>query len=219
MGDIIPLHKKGSINNVDNYRGITLLSTLGKLFTRILNNWLICWAEDYSVYIEAQVGFRESMSTTDHIFSLHGIITHYLNNNKRLFCAFIDFSKAFDYIVRDNLWFKLIKLGIRGKILNIIMSMYENVKSRVKFNNAKGEKFVRYTGVRQGECLSPFLFSMFVNDLEQEMISKDIAGLDLDYFKLFLLMYADDIVLFSETDEGLKNGLNCMYDYCQKWKL
>ena len=60
---------------------------------------------------------------------------------------------------------------------------------------------------------------MFVNDLEQEMISKDIAGLDLDYFKLFLLMYADDIVLFSETDEGLQNGLNCMYDYCQKWKL
>ena len=81
-------------------------------------------------------------------------------------------------------------------------------------NNVKGEEFVCYTGVRQGECLSPFLFSMFVNDLEQEMISKDIAGLDLDYFKLFLLMYADDIVLFSETDEGLQNGLNCMYDYC-----
>ena len=159
------------------------------------------------------------MSTTDHIFSLHGIITHYLNNNKRLFCAFIDFSKAFDYVVRDNLWFKLIKLGIRGKILNIIMSMYENVKSRVKFNNAKGEEFICYTGVRQGECLSLFLFSMFINDLEQEMNSKDIAGLDLDYFKLFLLMYADDIVLFSETDEGLQNGLNCMYDYCQKWKL
>ena len=60
---------------------------------------------------------------------------------------------------------------------------------------------------------------MFINDLEQEMNSKDIAGLDLDYFKLFLLMYADDIVLFSETDKGLQNGLNCMYDYCQKWKL
>ena len=86
-------------------------------------------------------------------------------------------------------------------------------------NNAKGDEFVCYTGVRQGECLSPFLFSMFVNDLEQEMISKDIAGLDLDYFKLFLLMYADDIVLFSKTDEGLQNGLNCIYDYCQKWKL
>ena len=98
------------------------------------------------------------MSTTDHIFSLHGIITHYLNNNKRLFCAFIDFSKAFDYVVRDNLWFKLIKLGIRGKILNIIMSMYENVKSRVKFNNAKGEEFICYTGVRKGSVYLHFCF-------------------------------------------------------------
>ena len=73
--------------------------------------------------------------------------------------------------------------------------MYENVKSRVKFNNAKGEEFVCYTGVRQGECLSPFLFSMFVNGLEQEMISKDIAGLDLDYFKLFYLCM--QMILFS----------------------
>ena len=85
MGDIIPLHKKGSTNNVDNYRGITLLSTLGKLFTRKLNNRLMYWAEDYSVYIEAQVGFRESMSNSDHIFSLHGFITHCLNNAKNCF--------------------------------------------------------------------------------------------------------------------------------------
>ena len=62
------------------------------------------------------------------------------------------------------------------------MSMYENEKWRVKFNNAKGEAFVCFTGVHQGECLSPLLFSMFVNDLEQELVSKDIAGLDLDYF-------------------------------------
>ena len=76
MDDIVPLHKKVSTNNVDNYRGITLLSALGKLFTRILNSRLTSWAEDYSVYIEAQAGLRESISTTEHIlFSLHGIIT------------------------------------------------------------------------------------------------------------------------------------------------
>ena len=150
---------RGSLN-VANYRGITLLSTLGKSFTRILNNRLTNLAEDDSIYVEAQAGFRETMGTTDHIFSLHELISHYLNNNKKLFCAFIDLSKAFDYVVRDNLWYKLIKLGIRGKILNIIMSMYENVRSRVKFNNEKSKDFVCHTGVRQGECLSPFLFSM-----------------------------------------------------------
>ena len=124
LGDVIPLHKKGAKTEADNYRGITLLSVMGKLFTRILNSRLTAWAEEYGVYIESQTGFREHMCTTDNIFILHGLITHSLNRDKKLYCAFIDFSKAFDHVVHDILWFKLIKYGVRGKILNIIMSMY-----------------------------------------------------------------------------------------------
>ena len=60
-----------------------LLSTLGKLFTRLLNNKLADWAETYSVFIEVQAGFRENMSTVDNIFVLHGLITHCLNFSKR----------------------------------------------------------------------------------------------------------------------------------------
>ena len=89
VGEIVPLHKKGSLNSVDNYRGITLLSAFGKLFTRVLNNRLTEWAEEYSVYVEAQAGFREAMGTTDHIFSLHGIISHYVNTRKRLYIYII----------------------------------------------------------------------------------------------------------------------------------
>ena len=72
LGEIIPLHKKGNINNVENYRGITLLSTLGKLFTSRLTRW----AEDYSVSVEARAWFRETMSTTDHIFFHYTISSH-----------------------------------------------------------------------------------------------------------------------------------------------
>ena len=57
-GYIVPVYKKGHISKVENYRGITLLSTLGKLFTSVLNNRLTEWANNYHVYIEAQAGFR-----------------------------------------------------------------------------------------------------------------------------------------------------------------
>ena len=89
----------------------------------------------YQVYIEAQCDFRKCRSTFDNIFVLHGLITHVLNGRKRFYCAFIDFRKAFDYVVRDILWYKQIKLGVRGQILKIVKNMYENIKSRVKSNN------------------------------------------------------------------------------------
>ena len=84
-GYVVPIHKKGKLDDVNNFRGITLLSTLGKLFTRVLNNRLTTWAEEYYVYIEAQAGFRANMSTTDNVFVLHGIINHMLNSNKNCF--------------------------------------------------------------------------------------------------------------------------------------
>ena len=108
-GHIVPIFKSGDQSEASNYRGITLLSTLGKLFTRIINNRLTNWAEDYNVYVEAQAGFRKGMSTVDNVFILHGLISHSLTNKTNLYCAFIDFTKAFDFVVRDVLWYKLIK--------------------------------------------------------------------------------------------------------------
>ena len=101
-GYIVPLHKKGSLNDVENYRGINLLSALGKLFTRVVNNRLSNWSENYFVLIEAQAGFRANMSTIDDIFVMHGLISHILNQDKKLYTcsAFVDFTKAFDYVVR-----------------------------------------------------------------------------------------------------------------------
>jgi len=89
---VIPLHKKGSVNDENNYRGINLLSTLGNLFTRILNMRLSDWSEKYSVNVEAQAGFRQKMSTVDNIFVLHGLLTHVMNQGKQLYCAFVDFT-------------------------------------------------------------------------------------------------------------------------------
>ena len=75
------------------------------------------------------------MSTIDNIFVLNGHITHCINSSEYLYCCFVDFTQAFDYVERDILWYKLIKIGIRGHMLDIIKSMYNTVKSRVKNNN------------------------------------------------------------------------------------
>ena len=159
------------------------------------------------------------MSTVDNIFVIHGLITHMLNGGKLFYCAFIDFSKAFDYVVRDILWYKLVKLGIRGQILKVIKSMYKNTKSRVKSNNELSDEFTCCLGVRQGECLSPFLFAIYVNDMEDFFYTKGAEGVDITMFKLFLLLYAGDITVFSETAQGLQKGLDILTEYCTKWKL
>ena len=218
-GFIVPLHKKGKLDDVNNFRGITFLSIVGKLFSRILNNRLTEWAEEYYVYIEAQAGFRESMSTIDNLFVLHGLISHTINTGEKLFCAFVDFTKAFDYVVRDILWYKLIKLGVRGKILNVVMSMYKQIKSRVKLDCNISTGFSCELGVRQGECLSPFLFAMYLNDLEDEFYLKGSTGIDIGMLKIFLLLYADDIVIFSNTAQELQRNLDILSEYCLRNRL
>ena len=67
--------------------------------------------------------------------------------------------------------------------------------------------------------MSPFLFSMYVNDLEEEFRLNGLDGIDIGSLKLLLLLYADDITLFSETEEGLQNGINILNAYCNRWKL
>ena len=98
IGIIKPLYKnKGDINDVNNYRGITLLSCLGKLFTSILNSRLYTYLTDENILGNEQAGFRSQHSTLDHIFALHILSKFYIDQKKPLFCAFVDYSKAFDF--------------------------------------------------------------------------------------------------------------------------
>ena len=97
--------------------------------------------EEYGVYVEAQGGFREGRGTTNSIFVLTSLIQHFLNHGKSLYLAFIDFSKAFDYVVRENLWFKLVNAGMSWKILEIIKSMYYVVKTQIFFSGREIRTF------------------------------------------------------------------------------
>ena len=98
------------------------------------------------------------------------------------------------------------------------MSMYRCVRSRVYSNGQVSESFACKLGVRQGECLSPFLFAVYVNDLEYNMRNTG-AGVTVNDMKIFLHLYADDAVIFSETPTGLQSGINELQKYCERWKL
>ena len=97
--------------------------------------------------------------------------------------VYVDFTKAYDYLDRDVIWYKLLNYGVRGKLLDIIKSMYENVRSRGKSNNTLRDDFSCFLGVRQGESFSPFLFSMYLDDIEETFILNGFEGIYLDMFK------------------------------------
>ena len=175
----------------------------------------------------------KGFSTIDHIFTLKCLLDIYLSKGQKIYACFIDYAKAFDSVWRVGLWKKLLDQGIDGKVIRIIMNMYEEAKSCVKSSDGLTNFFKCETGVRQGENLSPFLFAIFLNDLERFLEDSGFRGLqhlhmfsnsryvrELGYMlKMFILLYADDTILLADSPEELQKGLDSMNDYCSKWKL
>lgn len=229
-GIIKPIYKnKGDRDDLDNYRAICLTSNLGKVFTSVINTRLNKMSDEFRLISDSQGGFRKGYSAQDNIFILHSLISLYLSSGKKLYCAFIDFRKAFDTVWRVGLFQKLLKNNISGKVFNVILNMYTNIKSCVKMGELKTEYFPCEIGVRQGEKLSPFLFALYLNDLEEFFTENSISSLQyLDtkslenigfYIKLFILLYADDTVIFADTPEELQTALDVFEQYCATWKL
>lgn len=194
-----------------------------------MNNRLNTLAEEVDLITNAQAGFRKGHSTVDNIFVLHALITIYFALGKKLFCTFVDFKGAFDTVWRVGLSQKLQKSNIKGKIFKVVYNMYQNIKSCVK----KGEEYSAFfncdIGVKQGENMSPFLFSIFLNDLEEFFTDNDVENLseittlcqeNIGMFvKIFVILYADDTVILSESHEGLQEALSVFEQYCTNWKL
>ena len=103
-----------------------------------------------------------------------------------------------------------LKYNVNGKCLNIIKSMYNNIKSKIKTSEGTSQFFQCNTGVRQGENLSPMLFSLYLNDLESFLMQKNIEGIEclnrddelFMYFKLYIILYADDTVIFFRSNNS-----------------
>ena len=219
---IIPIHKKGDTDLVDNYRGISLLDIFGKIYTSILNRRLTFYVNMYGKIAEAQSGFREGYSTTDNAFILMSIIQKYLYKKKgKVYVCFVDFQKAFDCVSRDKLWRVLKTVGVKGNLFRVVKDMYRCVKACVRVNDEYTDYFNCKVGLKQGCLLSPMIFSIFINDLTELIQNSSIRGIQLfpDLVEIFMLFFADDIALISDTISGLQKQLDILLKYCKEYKM
>lgn len=219
IGYIVPIFKGGDPKLPQNYRGITLNNILAKIYSQILLNRLTSWTERYEKISNCQFGYQKGKSTTDCIFILHSIILKVLNNGQKLYSIFIDYEKCFDKINRLFLWQKLIAENVSTKMTKAIKAMYSSVRSAIRYNGVTSNNINSYLGVKQGDPSSSLLFMMFVNDIIAN-IKTDLQGIfSIDEIQLFLILYADDQVLFSTSPTTLQLMLDDIETYCNAWKL
>lgn len=220
LSTLTVLHKKGDKSLPTNYRGIAVSSNLCKLFCLVLYNRLNSFTDDNTIIPINQIGFRKGARTSDHILVLKTLIDKYINRASKsyLYICFIDFSKAFDTVWRNALLYKLIQIGIGGKFLKMIQSMYSSVSFAIKCNGKLTDSFDTSVGVKQGCILSPILFNIFLNDLPN-IFDAECDPVELNNHPLSCLMYADDLIILSESASGLQCALDKLQSYCMKWKL
>ena len=219
IGVIKPIYKrKGDRRSPANQ--ITLTSCLGKLFTSILQSRLNKYIEIHNILNPEQFGLRPNARTTDSLFILQQLLHKYTKQHEKLYVGFIDYEKAFDSVWQSGMIHKLQKEGIKGKFLKVIKSMYSSIRSCEMVNqNTMTESSLCNKGIRQGDGLSPVLFSLFMTDLPEYFRVHNCPGVKSGNQSLNCLMYADDLLVISNSPEGLQQSLNVIYKHAQEWKL
>ena len=214
---INPIHKKEDKINPENYRKVTVTPAIGKLYETILNN--------RSVYVKAilemedpfQNGFKHGARATDNAFLLNSLIDITATEKKPLYICYIDFKSAFDKVIRSALMYKLFVKGVRRKYSKVIKDMFDNSTSRVKYNSQLSDIFENLHGVLQRRVISPTLFNFFLDDLS-EYLDKS-KGIKVGTITVCHMLFADDLILASETPSGLQKLINGLEEFCKQWHL
>lgn len=235
---ITTLYKnKGERSDCNNYRGISLLSIIGKVLARIVLSRLQLLAN--RVYPESQCGFRAGRSTIDMIFSLRQIQEKCQEQNQPLFIVFIDLTKAFDLVSRKGLFTLLEKIGCPPTLLSIIKSFHDNMQGTVQYDGSTSKPFPIRSGVKQGCVLAPTLFGIFFSLLLSYAFDDCSDGIYLHTRsdgKLFNLsrlrattkirrilvremLFADDAALVAHTKEALQHLMNKFSHACKEFGL
>ena len=166
LARIVPIYKgKGETDDPTNYRPISCLPYIGKVFERCLTNRIINFCDKFSLFSNNQFGFQSGKSTCDALIHLTEIIYNSLDKKEHNITILIDLQKAFDTISHQILLKKLERYGFRGVPLKLVSSYLSNRRSYVQLNSVVSSECVITTGLPQGSIISPILFLLFINDM------------------------------------------------------
>ncbi|KAK3550919.1 hypothetical protein QTP70_008730 [Hemibagrus guttatus] len=146
---------------------------------------------------EQQYGFMPRKSTTDAIFALRILMEKYRDGQRKLHCVFVDLEKTYDRVPREELWYCMRKSGVAEKYVRVVQDMYERSRTVVNCAVGQTEEFNVEVGLHQGSALSPFLFAMVMDQLSEEVRQESP----------WTMMFADDIVICSESREQVEENL------------
>lgn len=182
---IIPIPKQINASTVDKYRPISVLSTIDKIFGKVLFDKLLCYFEENNLLFDFQFGFRRGCGTEDAVVNVVQYICKGLDEGSSgVAGVFFDFTKAFDLVDHEILLHKLDLYGVKGSEQLLFRSYFTNRKQFVQINGLRSFTDSVRHGVPQGSGLGPLLFSIYLNDL---------GNLGL-FGKLY--MFADDVCIF-----------------------
>lgn len=185
---IIPVYKKGNKEILSNYRPISLITHLSKLFEKVIKKRLTAYINKYKPLSDNQFGFKKNVSTQDALLALTSKIYSALDESKPCLCVFLDLSKAFDTVSHELLLQTLEDIGLREVTLKLFKSYISNRPQRVRINNELSESMIIKYGVPQGTVLGPILFSIYIDGLFSLRSRGEIVG------------FADDTAIFYKAD-------------------